>query len=198
MKNFILMCLLFLCGISTTFSQKPGDGIRQRLTFNFPVFTFTPCTPFLAEFGSSESTIKTRANEAGIIFHSRLEMKMPEGSYILAYYDTDKMATEKGEVLASPIVYLFSFTKNAEYFGFSIRVSFSNIHLANSFYGTLLKQVESTWGTTKSPSGSTIGICSDKNMLMYGKKLTVDIRTDGKDLNMGIIDFSTIESLYSK
>jgi len=91
MKKIILTAIILLVGVTASFAQKPGDYIKERIRNNFPIFSFTPCTPFLLEFGSSADAVLRKASEIGIKYHSKLKLPAPEGGYVLAFYDLDNL-----------------------------------------------------------------------------------------------------------
>lgn len=193
MKKIILTAIILLVGVTASFAQKPGDYIKERIRNNFPIFSFTPCTPFLLEFGSSADAVLRKASEIGIKYHSKLKLPAPEGGYVLAFYDLDNLRSAQGFSMTETIVYMISFTKNDEYFSFSMRMTCGNIYYSKSFYDILIEQVNKTYGYTKSISGGTLSVCEDRGSLMFGKKLNVITSLDGASTTLTIIDMSTLE-----
>ena len=194
MKKIILTAVaLFMC-VSSGFAQKPGDYIKERIRNNFPIFSFTPCTPFLLEFGSSADAIIRKASEIGIKYHSKLKLPTPEGGYILAFYDLDNIRTVEGRPMTDGIVYMLSFTKKDEYFSFSMRITCGNIYYSKSFYDMLIEQVNRTYGLTKSTAGGTLSVCEDRESLMFGKKMSAIVKLDeSPSATLTIIDLSILE-----
>jgi hypothetical protein len=193
MKKIILTAIILLVGVTASFAQKPGDYIKERIRNNFPIFSFTPCTPFLLEFGSSADAVLRKASEIGIKYHSKLKLPAPDGGYVLAFYDLDNLRSAQGFSMTETIVYMISFTKNDEYFSFSMRMTCGNIYYSKSFYDILIEQVNKTYGYTKSASGGTLSVCEDRGSLMFGKKLNVITSLDGASTTLTIIDMSTLE-----
>lgn len=194
MKKIILTAIMFIVGISTSMSQKPGDYVKERIRNNFPIFSFTPCTPFLLEFGSSADAVIRKASEIGIKYHSKLKLPTPEGGYILAFYDLDNIRTVEGRPMTDGIVYMLSFTKKDEYFSFSMRITCGNIYYSKSFYDMLLEQVNKTYGLTKSTAGGTLSVCEDRESLMFGKKMSAIVKLDeSPSATLTIIDLSILE-----
>ena len=194
MKKIILTAIMLVLGLSTSLAQKPGDYIKERIRNNFPIFSFTPCTPFLLEFGSSAEAIIRKASEIGIKYHSKLKLPAPEGGYILAFYDLDNLRTEQGSPMTETIVYMLSFTKKDEYFSFSMRITCGNIYYSKSFYDILVEQVNKTYGYTKSTSGGTLSLCEDRGSLMFGKKMNAVVKIDeSPSATLTIIDLTILE-----
>ena len=193
MKKIILTTIILLMGVTVSFAQKPGDYIKERIRNNFPIFSFTPCTPFLLEFGSSADAVIRKASEIGIKYHSKLKLPTPEGGYILAFYDLDNLRSVQGFPMTETIVYMMSFTKKDEYFSFSMRINCSNIYYSKSFYDMLVEQTNKTYGYTKSTSGATMSLCEDRESLMFGKKLSVTTSLDGSSTTLTIIDLTILE-----
>ena len=193
MKKIILTAIMLVLGLSTSLAQKPGDYIKERIRNNFPIFSFTPCTPFLLEFGSSADAVIRKASEIGIKYHSKLKLPTPEGGYILAFYDLDNLRTADGLPMTETIVYMMSFTKKGEYFSFSMRINCSNIYYSKSFYDMLVEQINKTYGYTKSTSGSTMSLCEDRGSLIFGKKLSATSSLDGSSVTLTIIDLTILE-----
>jgi hypothetical protein len=194
MKKIILTAIMLVLGLSTSLAQKPGDYIKERIRNNFPIFSFTPCTPFLLEFGSSAEAIIRKASEIGIKYHSKLKLPVPEGGYILAFYDLDNLRTEQGSHMTETIVYMLSFTKKDEYFSFSMRITCGNIYYSKSFYDILVEQVNKTYGYTKSTSGGTLSLCEDRGSLMFGKKMNAVVKLDeSPSATLTIIDLTILE-----
>jgi hypothetical protein len=199
MKKIILTAIMFIVGISTSMSQKPGDYVKERIRNNFPIFSFTPCTPFLLEFGSSADAVIRKASEIGIKYHSKLKLPTPEGGYILAFYDLDNIRTVEGRPMTDGIVYMLSFTKKDEYFSFSMRITCGNIYYSKSFYDMLLEQVNKTYGLTKSTAGGTLSVCEDRESLMFGKKMSAIVKLDeSPSATLTIIDLSILEQAIIK
>ena len=185
---------MLVLGLSTSLAQKPGDYIKERIRNNFPIFSFTPCTPFLLEFGSSAEAVIRKASEIGIKYHSKLKLPSPEGGYILAFYDLDNLRTEQGSPMTETIVYMLSFTKKDEYFSFSMRITCGNIYYSKSFYDILVEQVNKTYGYTKSTSGGTLSLCEDRGSLMFGKKMNAVVKLDeSPSATLTIIDLTILE-----
>jgi hypothetical protein len=193
MKKIILTAIMLVLGLSTSLAQKPGDYIKERIRNNFPIFSFTPCTPFLLEFGSSADALIRKASEIGIKYHSKLKLPTPEGGYILAFYDLDNIRTVDGLPMTETVVYMMSFTKKGEYFSFSMRINCSNIYYSKSFYDMLVEQINKTYGYTKSTSGSTMSLCEDRGSLIFGKKLSATSTLDGSSATLTIIDLTILE-----
>jgi hypothetical protein len=194
MKKIILTAIILLVGVTASFAQKPGDYIKERIRNNFPIFSFTPCTPFLLEFGSSAEAVIRKASEIGIKYHSKLKLPAPEGGYILAFYDLDNLRTEQGSPMTETIVYMLSFTKKDEYFSFSMRITCGNIYYSKSFYDILVEQVNKTYGYTKSTSGGTLSLCEDRGSLMFGKKMNAVVKIDeSPSATLTIIDLTILE-----
>jgi hypothetical protein len=194
MKKIILTAIILLVGVTASFAQKPGDYIKERIRNNFPIFSFTPCTPFLLEFGSSAEAVIRKASEIGIKYHSKLKLPAPEGGYILAFYDLDNLRTEQGSPMTETIVYMLSFTKKDEYFSFSMRITCGNIYYSKSFYDILVEQVNKTYGYTKSTSGGTLSLCEDRGSLMFGKKMNAVVKLDeSPSATLTIIDLTILE-----
>ena len=193
MKKIILTAIILLVGVTTSFAQKPGDYIKERIRNNFPIFSFTPCTPFLLEFGSSADAVIRKASEIGIKYHSKLKLPTPEGGYILAFYDLDNIRTVDGLPMTETIVYMMSFTKKDEYFSFSMRINCANIYYSKSFYDMFVEQINKTYGYTKSTSGATMSLCEDRGSLMFGKKLSATSSLDGSSATLTIIDLTILE-----
>ena len=194
MKKIILTAIMLVLGLSTSLAQKPGDYIKERIRNNFPIFSFTPCTPFLLEFGSSAEAVIRKASEIGIKYHSKLKLPSPEGGYILAFYDLDNLRTEQGSPMTETIVYMLSFTKKDEYFSFSMRITCGNIYYSKSFYDILVEQVNKTYGYTKSTSGGTLSLCEDRGSLMFGKKMNAVVKLDeSPSATLTIIDLTILE-----
>jgi hypothetical protein len=199
MKKIILTAIMFIVGISTSMAQKPGDYVKERIRNNFPIFSFTPCTPFLLEFGSSADAVIRKASEIGIKYHSKLKLPTPEGGYILAFYDLDNIRTVEGLPMTETIVYMLSFTKKDEYFSFSMRITCGNIYYSKSFYDMLLEQVNKTYGLTKSTAGGTLSVCEDRESLMFGKKMSAIVKLDeSPSATLTIIDLSILEQAIIK
>lgn len=193
MKKIILTAIMLVMSLSTSLAQKPGDYIKERIRNNFPIFSFTPCTPFLLEFGSSADALIRKASEVGIKYHSKLKLPTPEGGYILAFYDLDNIRTVDGLPMTETVVYMMSFTKKGEYFSFSMRINCSNIYYSKSFYDMLVEQINKTYGYTKSTSGSTMSLCEDRGSLIFGKKLSATSSLDGSSATLTIIDLTILE-----
>jgi hypothetical protein len=193
MKKIILTAIILLVGVTSSFAQKPGDYIKERIRNNFPIFSFTPCTPFLLEFGSSADAVIRKASEIGIKYHSKLKLPTPEGGYILAFYDLDNLRSVQGFPMTETIVYMLSFTKKDEYFSFSMRINCANVYYSKSFYDMLVEQTNKTYGYTKSTSGATMSLCEDRGSLMFGKKLSVTTSLDGSNATLTIIDLTILE-----
>ncbi len=193
MKKIILTAIMLVLSLSTSLAQKPGDYIKERIRNNFPIFSFTPCTPFLFEFGSSADAIIRKASEIGIKYHSKLRLPTPEGGYILAFYDLDNIRTVDGLPMTETIVYMLSFTKKDEYFSFSMRINCANIYYSKSFYDMFVEQINKTYGYTKSTSGATMSLCEDRGSLMFGKKLSATSSLDGSSATLTIIDLTILE-----
>jgi hypothetical protein len=193
MKKIILTAIMLVLGLSTSLAQKPGDYIKERIRNNFPIFSFTPCTPFLLEFGSSADALIRKASEIGIKYHSKLKLPTPEGGYILAFYDLDNIRTVDGLPMTETVVYMMSFTKKGEYFSFSMRINCSNIYYSKSFYDMLVEQINKTYGYTQSTSGSTMSLCEDRGSLIFGKKLSTTSSLDGSSVTLTIIDLTILE-----
>jgi hypothetical protein len=193
MKKILLTTLTLILSISSGIAQKPGDYIKERIRNNFPIFSFTPCTPFLLEFGSSADAVIRKASEIGIKYHSKLRIPTPEGGYILAFYDLDNIRTVEGLPMTETIVYMMSFTKKDEYFSFSMRINCSNIYYSKSFYDMLVEQTNKSYGYTKSTSGATMSLCEDRGSLIFGKKLSSTSSLDGSSATLTIIDLSILE-----
>ena len=193
MKKIILTAIILLMGVTVSFAQKPGDYIKERIRNNFPIFSFTPCTPFLLEFGSSADAVIRKASEIGIKYHSKLKLPTPEGGYILAFYDLDNLRSVQGFPMTETIVYMMSFTKKDEYFSFSMRINCANVYYSKSFYDMLVEQTNKTYGYTKSTSGATMSLCEDRGSLMFGKKLSATTSLDGSSATLTIIDLTILE-----
>jgi hypothetical protein len=193
MKKIILTAIMLVLSLSTSLAQKPGDYIKERIRNNFPIFSFTPCTPFLLEFGSSADAVIRKASEIGIKYHSKLKLPTPEGGYILAFYDLDNIRTVEGLPMTETIVYMMSFTKKDEYFSFSMRINCANIYYSKSFYDMLVEQTNKSYGYTKSTSGATMSLCEDRGSLIFGKKLSSTSSLDGSSATLTIIDLSILE-----
>lgn len=194
MKKILLTALTFILSISSGMAQKPGDYIKERIRNNFPIFSFTSCTPFLLEFGSSAEAVIRKASEIGIKYHSKLKLPAPEGGYILAFYDLDNLRTEQGSPMTETIVYMLSFTKKDAYFSFSMRITCGNIYYSKSFYDILVEQVNKTYGYTKSTSGGTLSLCEDRGSLMFGKKMNAVVKLDeSPSATLTIIDLTILE-----
>jgi len=193
MKKILLTAIMLVLGLSTSLAQKPGEYIKERIRNNFPIFSFTPCTPFLLEFGSSADAVIRKASEIGIKYHSKLKLPTPEGGYILAFYDLDNLRTSEGFLMTETIVYMLSFTKKDEYFSFSMRINCGNIYYSKSFYDMLVEQTNKTYGYTKSTSGATMSLCEDRGSLMFGKKVSSTTSLDGSSATLTIIDLSILE-----
>jgi hypothetical protein len=193
MKKILLTTLTLILSISSGIAQKPGDYIKERIRNNFPIFSFTPCTPFLLEFGSSADAVIRKASEIGIKYHSKLKLPTPEGGYILAFYDLDNIRTVEGLPMTETIVYMMSFTKKDEYFSFSMRINCANIYYSKSFYDMLVEQTNKSYGYTKSTSGATMSLCEDRGSLIFGKKLSSTSSLDGSSATLTIIDLSILE-----
>jgi hypothetical protein len=184
---------MLVLSLSTSLAQKPGDYIKERIRTSFPIFSFTPCTPFLLEFGSSAEAVIRKASEVGIKYHSKLKIPTLDGGYILAFYDLDNLRTSEGLTMTETIVYMMSFTKKDEYFSFSMRITCANIYYSKSFYDVLSKQINETYGYTKSTSGSTTSLCEDRGSLMFSKKLSATSSLDGSSATLTLIDLSILE-----
>jgi hypothetical protein len=193
MKKIILTAIMLVLSLSTSLAQKPGDYIKERIRNNFPIFSFTPCTPFLLEFGSSADAVIRKASEIGIKYHSKLKLPTPEGGYILAFYDLDNIRTVEGLPMTETIVYMMSFTKKDEYFSFSMRINCANIYYSKSFYDMLVEQTNKSYGYTKSTSGATMSLCEDRGSLIFGKKLSATSSIDGSSATLTIIDLTILE-----
>ena len=191
MKNFIVTLVVLIAGISISYSQQKNSSIKDRWREDLPIFSFTPCSPFLIEFGSKSEDVIKKASESGIIFHSKTTSNIPEGGYVLAFYDEDNLRTNDGHQITDLVIYLFFFTKEDAYFSFSTRITCENVYISQALLEKLNVQIVKSWGTKTNYGRSTISSCQDKTNNEIGRDMSVSTFRDDTNVDLTIVDLVT-------